>query len=273
MTTFSDVLDLAQAANVALTSMEEAAKSRTLSNFAALENGTLSYGELRTEVLRQAKNSYLVAGSVAHEHVRAVSETSGLPRFDTPLMSTSPTLDKILDDMVSNLEAYRDSVRGETELRRLRFRTWLSVQAAIQFGFTENQLHSGHALADKGATLKKVWLCNFTDNTPCETCLWLHGREIDLDAEFPHGHQEREPKVYLGTLLGPPRHPNCHCYMLVYVVTLEHNQVIPPAPNIADEKFMSSKDVRKLPRAIYAAAIATYRIIAGKLKGAIRGKR
>lgn len=273
MTTFTDVLYLAQAANESLTSIEDAAKSRTLSNFAQFENGTMSYLELRRGVLQQAKSSFVVAGSVAHEHMKAISDVSGLPRSDTPLLTQSFVLDSIIDDMTRNLEAFRDSDRGPTELRRLRFRICLSVQAAVQFGFTDNQLHSASAISALGASMKKVWLCNFLGNVPCETCMWLHGREIDLDEEFPHGHSEREPKVYLGKLLGPPRHPNCHCYMLIYVVTLEHNPSVPKAPIVSDEKFMSSRDVRKLPRAVFAAALATYRIIAGKLKGALRGKR
>lgn len=269
---FSEVLDLAQVASTALTALEETAKARTLAHFQRYENGLSSYGQLRIDLLAQARTGWITAGSTATQHMADIGRQFGLPRFDTPLTNSNEVLESILGDMVRNLEAFRDSDRDATALRRLRYRSVLSVQAAVRMGFTCNQLSVAKNIQDLGATLKKVWLCNFNDNIPCQTCLWLHGREIDIDEVFPDGHSERDPKVYL-TLQGPPRHPNCHCYMLVYVVTLETSRLEIMTPVPVEDKFMTSRDVRQLPKAVYVAAVSTLRIIAGKLKEALRGNR
>lgn len=271
MPTFSEVLDLAHTASEALNSLEESAKSRVLSLFAGYENGVVDYGDLRVALLRQANTGFLAAGSVATEHIKSIAESEGIEGLELSVLTSAPVLEHLLRDIRTNLETFRDSDRSSTDLRRLRFRSGLSVQAAVRRGFTENQLAAGEAIQKKGALLRKVWLANFSNHTPCDTCLSLHGTEMDLHEEFPHGG-DKSPKVYEG-LQGPPRHPNCHCYMLVYVVTLEKTAQIPLAPVVAEEKFMSSLDVRRLPRAVFTAAVTTLRLIAGKLKGVFRGKR
>src|SRR5690606_19117249 len=146
------------------------------------------------------------AGSLANEHIKSLALDYGLARLDTPVLTNAPVLERINHDIVRNLEVFRDSEREETDLRRLRFRVGLSIQLAVRRGFTENQLAAAGELRERGVTLRKMWLANFHNNTPCPCCSALHGQEIPLGAEFPHG-DDKDPKTYSG-LRGPPRHPN-----------------------------------------------------------------
>jgi hypothetical protein len=271
MTSFSEVLELAKTASDALNALEDASRGRVLSIFSKFENGLITDAQLSTELSNQARVGFVTAASVANEHVKSLAADSGVHGLNPSTISTAPVLDRILTDISKNLDTYQDSDRSDTDLRRLRFRTILSVQAAARKGFTESQLAVAGVLRDQGATLRKVWMANFVNNTPCDTCKALHGTEVSLGAEFPHGGV-KAPKTFCG-LQGPPRHPNCRCYMLVYLVTLDTAAVIPEVPTLDEHKFMTSKDVRRLPRAVYTAAVTTLRLIAGKLKGALRDRK
>jgi hypothetical protein len=271
MTSFSEVLDLAKNASEALNALEATAHARVLSFFGRHQNGFETAPQLREEMLRQAKAGFAAAGSIALEHIQGLAESAGLPAVDVKLLTKAPVLDRLTNDIVRNFNLYMASSKTETDLRRLQFRTGLSVQQAVRRGFTENQIAAAAAIRDQGASLKKIWLANFVDNVPCRDCKALHGTEVSLSAEFPHG-DEKSPKIFHG-LQGPPRHPNCHCYMLVYVITLGTIPQVPKAPVLDEQKFMTSKDVRRLPRSVFTAAITTLRLISGKLKGAFRGKR
>jgi hypothetical protein len=272
MTSFSEILDLAKGASGALDALEEISASRVHSAFDQYENKALRAFDLRTEMIRQARAGFESAGILAVQHINDLAARSGIPSSDTPteVLKTAPVLDRIILDMNKNYLTYSSSEKTSTDLRRLRFRVGLGVQAAVRRGFQENQLNAAADLRARGAVMKKIWLANFVNNVPCEDCKGLHGTEIPLSYEFPRGG-EKSRKVFHG-LQGPPRHPNCHCYMLIYVVTLETAAVVPEMPVLEDQKFMTSKDVRRLPRAVYTAAVTTLRLIAGKLKGALRGK-
>lgn len=271
MTSFSEVLSLAKTANDALNAVEDAADAHLQSSFVKFQNGYMTLAELRLDMVNHARAGYVSAGTIANNHMMKISMDSSLPAIDTPLMKTSFALSSVIDDISRNIGAFEFSERDATALRRMRFRTALSVQHAVRRGFTENQLASGKALSDAGASINKMWLANFFNNSPCPTCRALHGTELALDEEFDHGNA-KSPKTYLG-LHGPPRHPNCHCYLLVYVVTLDTVSQAPAAPILEEQKYMHSHDIRKLPRSVYVAALTTLRLIAGLLKGAIRGKR
>lgn len=271
MTSFSEVLDLARTARDALNALEDTSREHMFSHFGKFENGLMSYGELRVEILRQARAGFLSSGVLANEHIKSLATRASLPEIKLPLLHTAPVLEGVLKDIQKNLEVFRDSERNETSLRRLRFRSWLSVQAAVRRGFTENQLASARALKAQGAALHKVWLANFNNNTPCATCRALHGVEVELEEEFPHG-DSKSPRVFFG-LFGPHRHPNCKCFMLIFVVTLEDTSFVPEPPIVTEEKFMTSRDVRRLPRAVYRAVLATLRLIAGVLKKAFHVNR
>lgn len=271
MTSFSEVLGLAKTANDALNAVEDAADAHLQSAFVKFQNGYITLAELRLDMLNSTQAGYITAGTIANNHMTKIADDASLPAIDTPLVKTSPALASVLDDISRNMGVFEYSERDATALRRLRFRTSLSVQHAVRRGFTENQLATGKALSDAGASVHKMWLANFLNNSPCPTCRALHGTELDLSDEFDHG-DAKAPKTYLD-LLGPPRHPHCHCYLLVYVVTLDTVSQAPAAPILEEQKYMHSHDIRKLPRSVYIAALTTLRLIAGLLKGAIRGKR
>lgn len=271
VTTFSEVLDLAQSTAEALDALDDTSDARVLSFFARLENGLMTVAELRSELLKQARAGFVTAGSLAYESVKVVADRESLPPLTLPPLRDAPVLQHVLLDLQKNVTAYAESERTEKDFRRLRFRARLGVQTALRRGFAENQIAASRELQAHGASLRKIWLANFKNNAPCSTCMELHGTEVSLAEDFPHG-DAHSPSVFLG-LQGPPRHPNCRCYMLVYVTTLESTIKSPDTvPGVSDQ-YMNSRDVRKLPRSVYTAVVTTMRIIAGKLKGAIYGKR
>ena len=267
---FDDLLNLAYSASESLNAVESAQQLRVDSLFSRYQSGLITYGTLRTELIRQAHAGFVAGGSVAAQHISGLIDHQGITGYRAPAaLEQSPVLDRILSDLVANLEAHRDSARDETSFRRLKFRAGLGIQTAARRGFTENQLAAAHTLAAQGAQMRKMWLCSFTSNTPCASCLKLHGADVAFDEEFDHG-DEHAPKIFLG-LQGPPRHPNCHCYMVVYLEVPDMSVSIPGTPFKKDEKYMSVKDVRKLPKAVFTAALTTLRLIAGILKGGMRG--
>lgn len=271
MPTFSDLLSLTYTASESLNAIEAAQRMRVESLFSRMESGILQYGTLRQELLKLAKAGYITGGSVAVQHVADLIKLQGVDLNPPAALESSDVLDRVLSDLVRNLEAYRDSDKDGTAFRRLRFRALLGIQTAVRRGFTDSQLAAANKISDQGGALHKMWLCSFGGNTPCPHCLKLHGVTIPLNEEFDHG-DDHAPSVFLG-LQGPPRHPNCHCYMIVYLVTPE-TTVVAPSPAVVEigDKYMTTKDVRKLPRAVFTAVLSTLRLIAGILTGGRRGK-
>ncbi len=72
----------------------------------------------------------------------------------------------------------------------------------------------------------KMWVARFDLATPpCPLCVRLHGTHVALGAEFPV--LDTEPLPYGGHLLGPPRHPNCRCHLVLHALTEERPKTAP----------------------------------------------
>lgn len=89
-------------------------------------------------------------------------------------------------------------------------RSRMAGEASAKYG-AQNAL--GGALEGTGG-LRKRWVT--TSPVPCSHCLALAALgPILWSSEFPHSFSGlRELKVYGGSLLGPPRHPNCACVLV-----------------------------------------------------------
>jgi hypothetical protein len=75
------------------------------------------------------------------------------------------------------------------------------------------------AMAKKGVTVRKVWVTRFRPTT-CRTCAALHGTVRNLSEPFPttaHMGPGNPPNVYID-LNHPPRHPNCGCRVVPFIV-------------------------------------------------------
>lgn len=274
MATQSSLFGLSDSAIRSLDAMESMTKASVFDIFSRYESNVTSYGDLKLELARTVRSSFMASGAVAIAHMNSVLLDQGveLPDRSWSPSERSETLTNLLADVKRNSEAFRDSSRDDVSLRRLRFRSWLSVQTAIRRGFTEGQLEYAKSLAGEDLNIMKVWIANFTSGgVPCAHCRALHGTKVPFNEEFSHG-AEGAPKVY-GSLMGPNRHPNCRCYLLVYVETDDFSVTVAPAPPANVSGFMSARDVRRLPKAAFTAVVTTLRLIAGKLRGALRGKR
>ena len=218
MTSFRELLDLSQAASDALNSIEQAAEVRVRDEFRRYGARFIDVSELREEIVKAARGGFLTAGSLGNEYIQRMAEREGVNAPNAALLTKSPALTRIMADITRNFGEFSSSAKDEKALRRVRFRALLSVQTAIRRGYTDNQIAAGEAMTKDGLALRKMWLANFVDNSPCATCASLHGTEVDLKSDFPYGNT-KSPKVYEG-LPGPSRHPNCHCFLVIYLVTL-----------------------------------------------------
>lgn len=83
-------------------------------------------------------------------------------------------------------------------------------------GFTERQMQAYERLAARDPSVRKVWVANFVANEPCDMCRALHGTELLMGQSFnPHASFGRAPTRIYRDLMGPPRHPNCRCRLVI----------------------------------------------------------
>lgn len=142
-----------------------------------------------------------------------------------------------------------------------------SAGVAAQRGYTDAMIASYTELEDFGYRLRKIWLANFTNNTPCAYCTALHGTEVGLHEEFPSG--DNRLKIY-GDLKGPPRHPRCRCYLAILTVTLD-NALEPldiEKPRLP-ATTMTTDEVKRMPNKIFQAVVKTLQ----RILRAVRGRR
>jgi hypothetical protein len=118
-------------------------------------------------------------------------------------------------------EARASAVRHALQQRiaLLGLRNSLTVSTGSAQAATEAVLAEGRTRNEQGEQLGKMWAARMDGKDPasCAWCRALHGMVLPLDQEFPHGgplEGHQPPKVY-HSLLGPPRHPNCRCRIVL----------------------------------------------------------
>jgi hypothetical protein len=167
----------------------------------------------------------------------------------------------------------------------LAHRLRLGLQVAPGFSHTETVLEEGRRRQATGEHVMKTWRAR-RDHRTCRWCLQLDGMTIPLEDEFPHGdpvalpqsrtrhvatpageeHYHRSigqpiiltfpPRVWLGRLLGPPRHPGpCRCRIELTPVLDEEA----PEPLRGPEPvphFLRASEVSEMPEAQYRGMLA-----------------
>jgi hypothetical protein len=93
----------------------------------------------------------------------------------------------------------------------------LSNRAAASASSLVNRSYTDYQLLKAPPGSYKMWVANFQRaNSPCLTCAALHGTTIPLQEEFdPEMSFESKPPAIYQNLLGPPRHPNCRCRIVI----------------------------------------------------------
>lgn len=255
MAGFREQLQAARQAHLAATAIEDSARLQVAQAFQDWESGKYNALSIRYRLERIVRLAYRASITVAAEHV---SRMAGVPGWSPTEVFNSDYLAALIQDVRRNLREYKASDKEEAARRRVVFRMQHSAGVAAQRGYTDEMIQAYTELQDFGFQLRKVWLANFVNNAPCEHCVALHGTEAALHESFP---VSSELKVY-GDLKGPPRHPNCKCYLAILVVSLENAfealDIDDPGPA---PQTMTTADVKRMPGKIFAAVVKTLRKI------------
>lgn len=91
-------------------------------------------------------------------------------------------------------------------LKKLALDSQLRARYAVDYAQKRSATLQLLDSADEGAT--KTWAA---DDPKCSHCKALVGTTVHVDQPFPVGSKLKT----FGVLLGPPRHPNCNCYLVL----------------------------------------------------------
>lgn len=150
---------------------------------------------------------------VAHTFVKAQAH---LPGWEPEYPDVSVLQRSILSDVRRNFRDYWFGPRLEEHRKKANLLLDLSLTTLLRQAYSDALLSAYSELEDRGYEVLKQWNANFVNNTPCDSCVKLHGQRLPLDKEFPFDGKHKHP-VY-GVLLGPPRHPRCKCYLSIIIV-------------------------------------------------------
>lgn len=261
MASFREQLNLAEAARLATAALEAQSRLQIEEIFRRWESGELTNQSVRYALENIVRTAYRTSASVAYSTSQA---NSGLPDWQPAVVFNNDYLQDLLQDVRRNLRDYKASVQGEVERRRAISRIEHSAGVAAQRGYTDQTISAYTELEDFGFELRKVWVANFVDNTPCPACVRLHGQSIRLHEMFQE--QTGEPGVYRD-LIGPPRHPRCQCKIVMLIKTLENAfENLDLEQPQETPQTMTTDQVKKLPRGIFAAIKAVLKAIAGMFR-------
>jgi hypothetical protein len=160
---------------------------------------------------------------------------------------------------VDTARARADAVSAEADrlASRLSMRSGMAVSSAITRAPAQALLDADE---QRGPGWRKMWVADFSGrNVPCATCQWLHGTVVD--APFPHGGPPgaRSAPVF-EDLMGPGRHPYCHCRLqLVPPVRGRPADEAPPTVKAPRPVYIRSSDVRAMPKPRYDLLVAFLR--------------
>lgn len=261
MSSFGDQIEAARGTNIAVQSIEAMARSQVTEAFVGWAHGEYTDVSIRWRLESIIRNAYRSAAAIGIAHVGV---QAGLPRWKPRWLPKgalrSHYLDGLVADVQRNLRDYKASPQTEVDLTRAISRISHSAGVAASRGQTDALRRSAKELATHhGFLLRKVWVANFADHTPCELCAALHGTEVDLEDEFP---TDARLKVY-GDLTGPPRHPHCSCFLVILVVGLENYQEEGSDSALATHglapESMTTEDVKNLPPRFFGKILAWLR--------------
>ncbi len=260
MASYGDQIAAARTAHLAASSIEDQARINIQAAFDAWDGGLEDARTVRHRLERIIRQAYRASATLAAQFT---STQSGLPEWKpSGTVFTSEYLSSLIKDVQRNLREFKASPRDDPDYRRHILRLQHAAGVAAQRGYTDALIESYAELEAMGYTLQKVWLANFVNNNPCETCRALHGTSVGLRDEFKVKASD-SAKVYLN-LQGPPRHPRCRCYLCIIVTDLtnvgEELDVDDPTP-AAPFPHMTTDDVKKMPKKLFAALVASFRAV------------
>lgn len=253
MASFREQMILHQASRVATASLEASARANISRIFDSWSRGELNAQTVRYRLEGVVRSAYRASAGVA----RGVSQqNSGIPEWVSHEVFNTEYLQDLLKDVRRNLRDYKSGDLTEAQaISRMEH----SAGVAAQRGYTDQIIASYTELEDFGFEVRKYWVANFVDNTPCPDCRRLHGTSVGLHESFRA--ESGESGVYRD-LIGPPRHPRCQCSLHMFVVTLENAFESPDFEEPQDSpSIISTKDVKKMSKGIFAAVLASLRAI------------
>lgn len=250
MTSLGSQVDAARAAGAATASLDTQARlavQAVLTTWLSLEHPSLANGF--PEVEKMIRAVYHTSAAVARAHL---SNEIALQGWQPPMEKRATSyLRSLLDDAQNAMRDYLRSPKDDLTRRRVLMRVGHSAGVASQRGYTDATLRSAASLDKAGHVLRKVWVAQFVNNTPCPECRRLHGTEVGPTEQFDAGPSSR---VYRD-LNGPPRHPRCRCKIVLLLVGADNaNEKLDldkPAPDTVTE--MTTGTVQKMTTEVFTA--------------------
>jgi hypothetical protein len=254
---FAEQIESARQAHNAATAVETQVRQQVENAFDDWDAGVLDAQTVRHRLEAIIRSAYRASAALAIQHT---STQSGLPNWKPKGVFKTEYLASLIQDVRRNLRDYKAGDRDDPARRAYVLRNQLSAAVAAQRGYTDALIESYAQLEDLGYQLRKVWMANFVNNTPCPICTGLHGTTVDLRDTFQVNASDTA-KVYLN-LQGPPRHPNCRCFLVILVVDLT-NILAPidvdhPEPGATT---MTTDAVKRIPQKIFDAVIKAIRLL------------
>lgn len=274
MSSIAEQLEAGRIGAQASAAIDRSARAAILETFQQWDDGLITNRQIRHRLENVVRGSYRATGAVGREQAIRAGDLEGW----TPAEGTfsTPYLTSLLLDVRRNLREYgtvrtkKSSTAIETE--KARRRALLNIQhsagVASSRGYTDGLIAAHQELEDFGYRQIKVWMANFVGNVPCKYCRKLHGTRVGLNETFHVQISGGTRLAVYRDLQGPPRHPQCHCYLVILVITLENvtETIDIDQPEEEKDEF-SSEGVRNLPLAIFLAIIAALRAVARFAKG------
>jgi hypothetical protein len=216
MAGFARQIEDSRVAHLAVRALEESVRRAVTEAFDAWDAGDEDAQTIRHRLERIIREAYRSAAAVG---VAYTVQQAGIPDWKPVGVFNTAYLTELLADVRRNLRDYKASERDEVARRRAVSRVAHSAGVAATRGYTDAVLEASRELEDFGFRLRKLWVANFVNNTPCEFCAALHGTEVPLDDDFVT--DENKLKIY-GDLKGPPRHPRCKCRLVMLHVRFDN---------------------------------------------------
>lgn len=142
--------------------------------------------------------------------------------------------------------------------RKLALRNQLTVFTAGKGSASVSVLEEAELRRDAGEDVELEWVASMDGHDPrsCGWCKALHGTRVPVGTQFPHPEaigKLRPPRLYLGTLNGPPLHPHCRCKVVVVGGEKPTSPSVPESAAPPDSgDFISSETIRNMPEEQYA---------------------
>ena len=263
MAGFGEQIEASRISHLAVRALEASVRQQVVEALQAWESGLETPQSIRWRLEAIIRDGYRGAAAMGVAHVTA---QAGIPGWRPVGVFRTNYLDNLIEDVRRNLRDYKASDRTDAYRRRIISRVAHSAGVAATRGYTDAVLDANRELEDFGFRLRKLWVANFVNNTPCEFCQALHGVEVDLDEDFPT--DVNRLKIY-GDLKGPPRHPRCKCRLVILHVRFDNffDSFDLDEPVVNDNDTITTDEVQAMPERLFGFLARGLRKLIRYLKG------